>query len=88
MNFFSEHGKGEGLQKNAEMAEEAGIVPPDDPVPSEEQPRLDEKSKITCPKCIASSRTKLKLIIRIEAAKYAAKSGITQRQFRSSSKRR
>ena len=43
----------EGLQKMfSEMAEEAGIVPPDfDPVPSEEQPRLDEKSKITCPKC-------------------------------------
>ena len=43
----------EGLQQMfSEMAEEAGIVPPDfDPVPSEEQPRLDEKSKITCPKC-------------------------------------
>ena len=36
----------------ASMAEENGIIPPDfDPVGIDDQPRLDEKNKCTCPEC-------------------------------------
>jgi len=36
----------------AEMAEDAGITPPDfEPVDASEQPRLDQKKPITCPHC-------------------------------------
>lgn len=42
-----------GLQAMlAEMAEAEGIIPPDfQPVPMDEQPRLDQKAPITCPYC-------------------------------------
>lgn len=36
----------------AELAEDAGITPPDfEPVDASEQPRLDQKKPITCPHC-------------------------------------
>ena len=36
----------------AELAEDAGIVPPDfSPVGIEDQPRLDQKTPVTCPHC-------------------------------------
>lgn len=36
----------------AELAEDAGIVPPDfEPVDASEQPRLDQKKPVTCPHC-------------------------------------
>ncbi len=36
----------------AELAEDAGIVPPDfEPVDASEQPRLDQKKPIVCPHC-------------------------------------
>jgi hypothetical protein len=36
----------------AKLAEEEGIAPPDfDPAGIEDQSRLDEKAKITCPEC-------------------------------------
>jgi hypothetical protein len=43
----------EALQEMlAKLAEEEGIAPPDfDPAGIEDQSRLDEKAKITCPEC-------------------------------------
>lgn len=45
-------GSEELAQMLATLAEDAGIVPPDfQPAGIDEQGRLDEKSKITCPEC-------------------------------------
>jgi hypothetical protein len=43
----------EGLQQMyADMAEAAGVVPPDfEPATADEQSRLDQKAKATCPEC-------------------------------------
>jgi hypothetical protein len=43
----------EGLQQMySDMAEAAGIVPPDfDPATADDQSRLDKKAKTTCPEC-------------------------------------
>ena len=43
----------EGLQAMyAELAEAAGVIPPDfEPASPEDQSRLDQKSKATCPEC-------------------------------------
>lgn len=43
----------EGLQQMyADMAEDAGVIPPDfEPASADDQPRLDQKLKATCPKC-------------------------------------
>lgn len=43
----------EGLQQMyADMAEEAGVIPPDfEPASADQQSRLDEKAKTTCPEC-------------------------------------
>jgi ParB-like chromosome segregation protein Spo0J len=43
----------EGLQQMyADMAEAAGVVPPDfEPATADDQSRLDQKAKATCPEC-------------------------------------
>ena len=43
----------EGLQQMyADMAEDAGVIPPDfEPASADEQSRLDEKAKTKCPEC-------------------------------------
>jgi ParB-like chromosome segregation protein Spo0J len=39
-------------QMLADLAEAAGIIPPDfDPATADDQSRLDEKAKVTCPEC-------------------------------------
>lgn len=39
-------------QMLAELAEDAGVIPPDfQPASEDEQGRLDEKAKVTCPEC-------------------------------------
>jgi hypothetical protein len=45
-------GSPELQQMLAELAEEAGIVPPDfEPASKDDQSRLDQKAKTTCPEC-------------------------------------
>lgn len=36
----------------SKLASEAGVIPPDfEPTPAEDQPRLDQKKSVECPKC-------------------------------------
>lgn len=39
------------MQMLSDLAEESGVVPDFDPVGIDEQGRLDEKAKVTCPEC-------------------------------------
>jgi len=47
-----ETGSPELQQMLSDLAEEFGVVPPDfDPATADDQSRLDQKAKITCPEC-------------------------------------